>query len=227
MAVTLTIAGIAYQYPTVGEEGWGEEATNWAQGVTNLLNVVTAAGDISPTTVTINNNVTTFTSITNLTFDTAVIKGAFIEYNVLRSTSSDNSSETGMMVLSFNSADSAASGSITNISVASQAVITSTSHGLSDGDCIVVTGSNSTPAIDGLQEITYIDANSFSIPVTTSGSGSAGSWTKTRWEFTNFSTETGGINFLITDSGQVQYTTNNMSGTGHTGQIRFRARVIR
>lgn len=68
------------------------------------------------------------------------------------------------------------SGTITNISVAAAAVITSTDHNLTTGNQVVITGTNSTPTINGCYTITVIDENTYSIPVTTSASGSTGSW---------------------------------------------------
>jgi hypothetical protein len=36
-----------------------------------------------------------------------------------------------------------------------------------------------------------------------------------------------GVQFNVTSSGQVQYTSDNISGTNYTGQIKFRARVLK
>lgn len=68
------------------------------------------------------------------------------------------------------------SGSITNISVASETVITSNNHNLQSSNLIIISGSNSTPSIDGIYEVSVINENTFSIPVTVSGVGSTGSW---------------------------------------------------
>jgi len=67
-------------------------------------------------------------------------------------------------------------GTITAISIASDAVITSSDHGLSQGDLVFISGSDSTPTVDGYYEITVIDSNSFSVNVTTSSTGSTGNW---------------------------------------------------
>lgn len=63
---------------------------------------------------------------------------------------------------------------ITAISVANPTVITSTGHNLVDGQQIVISNSDSTPTIDGVQTITFIDANTFSIPVNVTIAGTAG-----------------------------------------------------
>lgn len=66
------------------------------------------------------------------------------------------------------------SGSISSISTSS--VITSASHGLTTGDKIIITGTDSTPAVDGTYAVTVIDGNSFSVAETITIAGSSGSW---------------------------------------------------
>lgn len=51
------------------------------------------------------------------------------------------------------------------ITIANPTVLKSTSHGLVNNQQIIITGSNSTPSINGIYSITVIDANDFSIPV--------------------------------------------------------------
>ncbi len=69
------------------------------------------------------------------------------------------------------------SGVITGISVANPTIITDAGHGLVTGRTITVTGSNSTPSINGTHIVTVISTNTFSIPVNVTVSGSAGAWT--------------------------------------------------
>ena len=66
---------------------------------------------------------------------------------------------------------------INAISVAAAAVVTtSAAHGYVTGDTVVISGTNSTPVIDGSRVVTVLSSTTFSVPVTTSGSpGSAGS----------------------------------------------------
>jgi hypothetical protein len=66
------------------------------------------------------------------------------------------------------------SGTITAIGL--DGVVTSPNHGLTTGDIAIISGSDSVPAIDGNQVITYIDANSFSVAATISVAGTVGSW---------------------------------------------------
>jgi hypothetical protein len=68
-------------------------------------------------------------------------------------------------------------GFITNISVATQAVVTTaTINGLISGEQVVISGSNSTPSIDGLYTITVLSPTTFSIPVTTTIAGNSGAY---------------------------------------------------
>ena len=68
-------------------------------------------------------------------------------------------------------------GSITGNTIANPTVVASTGHGLATGDTVIITGSNSTPVINGTYEVTYVDADHFSIPVNVTGAGTAGKWT--------------------------------------------------
>ena len=68
-------------------------------------------------------------------------------------------------------------GSISATSFGASTIVTSTAHGLTGGK-IIITGTNSTPSIDGTYAISVIDANSFSVPVVTTVAGTTGSWTK-------------------------------------------------
>jgi hypothetical protein len=53
-------------------------------------------------------------------------------------------------------------------------VITSVGHGFTNGQTITIYGSNSTPSIDGSHVITYISADSYSIPVNCSAGTTTG-----------------------------------------------------
>lgn len=64
---------------------------------------------------------------------------------------------------------------ITAISVAASAVVTSAAHGMTTGAYVLILDSDCTPSIDGVHQITVTGTDTFTIPVTTSGSGSAGS----------------------------------------------------
>lgn len=66
---------------------------------------------------------------------------------------------------------------IAAISMANPTHITCTAHGLSTGDLILASGTNSTPVLDGIYySVTVIDANTFSVPVNVTVAGTAGTF---------------------------------------------------
>lgn len=66
-------------------------------------------------------------------------------------------------------------GSITEIT--DQEIVTSANHNLNSGDFVIITGSDSTPSIDGIYSIAVISPNSFSITgVDVTIPGTVGSW---------------------------------------------------
>ena len=68
-----------------------------------------------------------------------------------------------------------AKGGITGITAANPAVVTvDENHGLETGDKVIIAKTNSTPVLDGTRTVTKVDATKFSVPVTTTGTGSAG-----------------------------------------------------
>lgn len=66
-------------------------------------------------------------------------------------------------------------GTITGNTVAASTVVTPGTHNLTTGDEVLIFGSNSTPSIDGLYTATVLSATTFSIPVTVTVAGTAGS----------------------------------------------------
>lgn len=65
-------------------------------------------------------------------------------------------------------------GNITNIGL--DGIVTSPNHGLTGDDLLFISGSNSTPSIDGQRRITYIDSNTFKVDVLVVVPGNVGSW---------------------------------------------------
>lgn len=68
---------------------------------------------------------------------------------------------------------------ITSISVANPTVVTAAGHGLVTGDSILIYDTDSTPAINGVKEVTVLDANTFSVPVQVFNAGTTGYFFKT------------------------------------------------
>jgi hypothetical protein len=68
------------------------------------------------------------------------------------------------------------SGTITGISQANPTVVTSANHGLSTGETITISGSNSTPSINGNRTVTVLTSTTFRVAVNVTTAGNAGSW---------------------------------------------------
>jgi len=104
MAIDVTINGIPFKIPETGAQGWGEEMTGWCVAVTRELNGLITLGDIPLTSGNLLNNQSVAQLIPGLRFDIGTIKGAFVEYNILRTTNDVNErlTETGMLVVTYN-----------------------------------------------------------------------------------------------------------------------------
>lgn len=63
---------------------------------------------------------------------------------------------------------------ITSNTLANPTVVTTERHHLATGDTVVISGSNSSPVIDGTYTVTVISATTFSIPVNVTTAGTAG-----------------------------------------------------
>ena len=63
---------------------------------------------------------------------------------------------------------------ITGNTLANPTVVTTGTHGLVTGNQITITGSNSTPTIDGEHTITFVSSTTFSVPVNVTVAGTAG-----------------------------------------------------
>lgn len=70
-------------------------------------------------------------------------------------------------------------GAITNISVANPTQVTCAAHGLTTGRVITISGSDSTPTINGSHTVTVLNANTFTVPVNVTIIGTTGTWVTT------------------------------------------------
>ena len=162
MSKELTVAGDVFNYPENRESpGWGEEASSWAEAVTDVLANVAGEGDILQTSASLSNNIAALTSINGFAFDPAVVRGAVAEFSIYR-------------------------------------VTLETSLGAADGQERVETG------------VLYIGSKSSAGSFEMSQAGSGGS----------------GVTLSITSAGQIQYTSDSMTGINHSGVIKFRARAL-
>lgn len=98
MARQLTINGTTYNYPDAGENpGWGEDASAWAEAITDAVSNLTGEGDIPTTTAIIADNVAVPTNITGMKFLTPGTKGFTIYYVINRTDGVDSFNEYGLI----------------------------------------------------------------------------------------------------------------------------------
>lgn len=105
MAITLTINGTSYPFPTSGDSPpWGNDVTNAVSAIVAVLNTLNGSEDILTTSFTIENNKAVATTVTGLAFDTSTVRGAVIRYSIYRSSTTPTElSETGTMYLAYKS----------------------------------------------------------------------------------------------------------------------------
>jgi hypothetical protein len=102
LARELTVNGDVYNYPENRDSpGWGEEATAWAEAVTDVLAEVSGTGDILQTTAVLGNSGTA--DVTGFLFDPSVIRGAVCEYSIYRKTdtSAEERVEVGTIFVTY------------------------------------------------------------------------------------------------------------------------------
>lgn len=80
------------------------------------------------------------------------------------------------------------SGNISSITAGSPVIITSASHGLVTGRKVLLSGTNSSPVVNGIYQVTVIDANTFSIDASVINPGTAGVFTTQNLDFQDLKT---------------------------------------
>lgn len=86
MSVVLQVGSQSFNYPTNGETGgtWGEDASGLIVALVTKVNAISSNNDISPTTATLLNNITTNTAISGLSFSSSTVSAATITYYISR-----------------------------------------------------------------------------------------------------------------------------------------------
>jgi hypothetical protein len=105
----LTVNNNTYNYPDPGTDpGWGSEASDWAQAVTDVLNTILSPSDILETSYAINNNVSTATNINRLAFDPGTVRAANVTYTIYRISAANPSGnvESGTIYLNYDNSAS-------------------------------------------------------------------------------------------------------------------------
>jgi len=149
--------------------------------------------DGNPKTISFGTNVTNFNmwNLTqfNSTANPGVIKrawfiaglprGAYFGVQNTNGAATDQSiyaASNGFTPIDYDNLPSFASTAITSVSQANPAVVTSNSHGLSTGDQVILYNVTGQQQLSGIQfTVTRTGANTFTIPVDTSGFANAGS----------------------------------------------------
>lgn len=108
MSVELTIGNETFEYPENGtnpQEQWGEEATEWARAVTAVLSTIQSPNDITLTTYTLNDNVSTPTNIVGLLFSTTAVIHVEVEYIIQRVVGATVYTESGKILGNYDGTD--------------------------------------------------------------------------------------------------------------------------
>ncbi len=112
MPISLTVNSLTFEYPTPGDSpGWGQPATDWSIEVTRVLNDLQGTNDIAETSFNIANNVSSFTNIAGLTFNTGEVRAATINYSVYRTSTANPSGQAESGILNIVYDNLAGSGS--------------------------------------------------------------------------------------------------------------------
>ena len=103
MSIPLNIRGTVYNYPQPGEDQgvYGDEATSWAEAVTETLDLLLSGNDILPTAFLVENDVNTPTIIRGLYFNPGQVRAANISYSVYRQTDSGSVVESGELLINY------------------------------------------------------------------------------------------------------------------------------
>ena len=97
----LIVNNNSYNYPGNHQEpGWGGEATDWAEAVTEVLDSVAGAGTINETQSTID-NVATDKDVAGFSLNSALVEGADVSYKIFRKTDNIELSEKGTISLNY------------------------------------------------------------------------------------------------------------------------------
>lgn len=93
----LTVNNNTYAYPDPGsEQGWGPDATGWAEDVTEALESLAGTGSINETQALIELTATN-QEIPGLLFNSSIVQSAEVFYRIYRETSDEKLAESGTL----------------------------------------------------------------------------------------------------------------------------------
>lgn len=103
MSKPFTINGTTFNYPAPGENpDWSEDATDWAEAVTDAIANFSGSGSISQRQATIEDNITTFTDVDGAIFDATQVNAFFMSYFVTRTDGVTEVTEKGHIEGGYN-----------------------------------------------------------------------------------------------------------------------------
>lgn len=101
---TVVLGGTTYLIPKAGTNPpWGTELNDYLKALAGAVGTVVTPGDIPVTTAVALNNQVTPISVSGLSFDSTIVKAAFIDYEIFRSTSGVTKKEAGTLTLVYDS----------------------------------------------------------------------------------------------------------------------------
>ena len=175
--------------------------------------------DIPLTTISLNNT-GLLTSLSGISFDHTLVSSTEVSYKIIRSITKESNHIIG--------------------GVSSVTIEFPYNHDLFTGDKVVISGSNTSPSIDGTHTITKVNNTSFSITVSTSTSSGSlanclvslkeyGSLTldyADDWYVTRTSRGKAKVDLDFTSAGQCEYIATAMSGINYSGTIVLSSKMI-
>ena len=105
MSRILTVLGTPYNYPDTGDTRWGDDASEWAQAVTDVVSTLAPPGFIPLTSFDVLDNVSSFADVEGALFDSTVVQSFAMRYSVTRSDGSVQYTESGVIEGVFNGTD--------------------------------------------------------------------------------------------------------------------------
>lgn len=92
MSKPLQVGNDTFNYPSPGDKaGWGEEATGWAEAVTDTLANISGPNDILITSATLSNNQVTPANIPGLLLNTGEVQSFELDVLIYRTYNSGSS----------------------------------------------------------------------------------------------------------------------------------------
>jgi len=104
MTKKLQVGTESFDYPVQGDGNWGEEATAWAEAISNAVAESVGPNDIVATSAILTNNQVTPADIPSLSFNTAEVLSAVISFMITRE-STGTEVESGEFEINFDGTD--------------------------------------------------------------------------------------------------------------------------